>query len=292
MDEAYAFFRLERNSRLAAAAGCFAAGAILQVLFPWGSIPGFLLIAAGWFPLALKPVTNKPADQGLEEWRAVSMTEVDRLADRLRQSKESRLKSLGGSFGVIALSALLVICALGASAVSRSLALLFADGFLFLVPALFFGRLKVFVPRLLDLKMPCFQAVFQEKAQDDLVLTPYFRFDKDKEGRDVPEDLRIMVEPRRKNADFIGVQMQAAVNKGPNGEVPYLYAVFLTEGKGKTWQATLPGRTSGYVVERGGDAKYGTVVLRQETSGTGYATKPSDCARLYRHVAEALAAIA
>jgi hypothetical protein len=292
MDEVYAFFKLERNSRLAAAAGCFAAGALVQALFPWGSIPGLALIAAGWIPLALKPVTNKPADQGLEEWRAVSMAEVDRLADRLRQSKESRLKSFGGTFGVIALSVLLLACAAAARVLSRNLGILFADAFLFLVPAFFFGRLKVFVPRLLDLKMPCFQAIFEEKARDDLVLTPYFRFDKDKEGRDVPEDLRVMVEPRRKSADFIGVQIQAAINKGPNGEVPYLYAVFLTEGKGGTWKAILPGRTGGYVVERGGDAKYGSVVLRQDTQGGGYATKPSDCARLYRHVAEALAALA
>ena len=292
MDEAFSFFKLERNSRLAAAAGCFASGVLLQVLFPWGSLPGFALIVAGWAPLALKPVTNKPADQGLEEWRAVSMTEVDRLADRLRQSRESRRRSFGGTFGVIALSALLLVCAGAARVVSRSLAFLFADGFLFLVPAFYFGRLKVFVPRLLDLKMPCFQAIFEAKTQDDLVLTPYFRFDKDKDGRDVPEDLRVMVEPRRKPEDFVGVQIQSAVNKGPNGEVPYLYAVFLTEGKGKTWQAILPHRKGGYVVERGGDATYGTVVLRQETTGSGYATKPSDCARLYSLVAEALATIA
>jgi hypothetical protein len=292
MDEAFAFFKLGKSSRLAVAAGCFATGALIQTLFPWGTLPGFALIAAGWAPLALKPVTNKPADQGLEQWRPVSMAEVDRLADKIRHSKESRMKSLGGTFGSVALSALLLVCAAAASAIGRRPALLFADAFLFLVPALFFGALKVFVPPLLDLKMPCFQALFEEKASDDLVLTPYFRFDKDKEGKDVPEDLRVMVEPKRKPADFVGVQIQAAVNKGPNGQVPYLYAVFLTEGKGESYRRLLPSRPRGYEVERGGDEKYGSIVLRQETSGTGYATKPSDCARLYGRVAEGLAALA
>jgi hypothetical protein len=43
------------------------------------------------------------------------------------------------------------------------------------------------------------------------------------------------------------------------------------------------------VVEAGGDDDYGSVVLRQETSGTGYATKPSDCARLFELVCGELA---
>ena len=61
MDEAFSFFKLERNSRLAAAAGCFASGVLLQVHFPWGSLPGFALIVApvcglvapGLLPVAL-----------------------------------------------------------------------------------------------------------------------------------------------------------------------------------------------------------------------------------------------
>ena len=291
MDEAFAFFKLGRNSRLAAAAGLFAAGALIQVLFSWGSFPGFMLIVAGWAPLALKAITNKPTDQGLEEWRAVSMAEVDKLADTLRQSKDSKQKTLGGTVGSIALSVLLLAGAVVSAALSRKISLVFVDAFLFLIPAFFFGGLRVFVPGLLNLKMPCFQALFEEKSADNLVLTPYFRFDKDKEGRDVPEDLRVMVEPRRKPEDFIGVQIQAAVNKGPSGEVPYLYAVFLTEGKRETYRVLFPSRPRGYVVEKGGDEKYGSVVLRQETSGTGYATKPSDCARLYGHVRECLASI-
>ncbi|MCX7026713.1 MAG: hypothetical protein NT061_04300 [Spirochaetes bacterium] len=288
MEDAFAFFKLGKSARLAAVAGFFAAGALLQILFPWGTVPGFILIAAGWAPLALKAVTNKPADLGLEEWRPVSMTEVDRLADTLRQSKESRLRSAGGLVGAVALSIFLLVAAGITRLVGRSLSLLFADAFLFLVPSLFFGGMRVFVPRLLDVKMPCFQALFEEKASDELVLTPYFRFDKDKEGRDVPEDLRVMIEPKRKPEDFVGVQIQAAVNKGPNGEVPYLYAVFLTEGKGRSWTKLSSARPGGYVLEKGGDGKYGSVVMRQETSGGGYATKPSDCARLYDKVKETL----
>lgn len=284
MDEAFALFSLRPSSRIAAAACLYAAGAALQLLFPWGFAPGILLIASGWLFLVLKPVTNRPADQGLEAWRPVSMTEVDRLADTLRQSKALRLKTMGGSFAGIALSALFLCLAALTWSATRGLSLLFLDLFLFLVPPLFFGRVRVFIPRLLDLKLPCFQAIFEEKAADKLVLTPYFRFDKDEAGADVPEDLRIMVEPKRKPSDFLGVQFQAAINKGPNGEVPYLYAVFLTEGKGESYGKLCSTRPKGFVVERGGDGAHGTIVLRQDTGGGGYATKPGDCARLYRAV--------
>ena len=78
----------------------------------------------------------------------------------------------------------------------------------------------------------------------DIIITPYLRLDKDKEDHQIPEDIRLMVEPRRKPADFLGVQMQVAVNKGPNGSVPYLYSMFLCKGKGETTRPSA-GRGSG-----------------------------------------------
>jgi len=288
MDHEFSMMKLSLPSRLALAAGCFSAGALLQVLFRWGLAPGFVAILLGYFPLRLKPITNKPADQGLEEWRAVSMAEIDRLADTLRESKALFGKSAGGTV-VMSLLAVAVAVAAGVSlAVDPGIALVLADGLLFAVPAMFFGRVRAFVPRILSLKMPCFQAVFGEKAPGHVVVTPYLRFDKDKDGGDVPEDIRLMVEPRRKPDDFVGIQMQAAVNKGPSAEVPYLYAVILTKGKGESYGKFKAISARGYEVEAGGDEAYGSIVVRQETSGTGYATKPSDCARLFRLVCDIL----
>ena len=288
MDKEFSRMKLSLSSRLVLAGGLFAAGACLQVLFRWGLLPGLLAIVLGYIPLALKTITNKPADQGLEEWRAVSMAEIDRLADTLRESKAA----LGRSAGQIGVMAVASVAALALAvvflALSPDVSLILADGLLFSVPAMFFGRVKVFVPRVLSLKMPCFQALFAEKSSDPLVMTPYLRFDKDREGRDVPEDIRLMVEPKRKPADFVGVQMQAAVNKGPRGEVPYLYAVILTEGVGESYRKLKNLRLDGYEVEPGGDEKYGSIVIRQSTSGEGYATKPSDCVDLYRVVREIL----
>ena len=288
MDQEFSRMKLGLSSRLVLAGGLFAAGAFLQVVFRWGLMPGVLAIIAGYIPLALKAITNKPADQGLEEWRAVSMAEIDRLADTLRESKAALGRS-AGQIGIMAVISAAVFALAGVFlSVNPDISLILADGLLFSVPAMFFGRVKVFVPQTLSLKMPCFQAVFAKKASDPLVMTPYLRFDKDKEGHDVPEDIRLMVEPKRKPEDFIGVQMQAAINKGPRGDVPYLYAVILTTGKGESFRKLKNLELDDYEVEPGGDEKYGSIVIRQSTSGEGYSTKPSDCVDLYQVVREIL----
>ena len=46
-----------------------------------------------------------------------------------------------------------------------------------------------------------------------------------------------------------------------------------------------------FIMERGGDEEYGTIVIRQKTDGTGYHTNLSDCRRLYLAVTSKLAHI-
>jgi hypothetical protein len=252
-------------------------------------MPGFLLILAGYAPLLLKKITNKPSDKGLEEWRPVSMSEIDKIADSLAATKKKRAQTIGGTAGRILLSLLGLIIVAVCFAMDARLGLLATDSVLFLAPVLYFGNVYLFLPPLLAKKMPCFQAVFSAAARDGLVATPYLRFDKDEEGKDIPEDIRLMLEPKRKPEGFVGVQFQAAINKGPNGEVPYLYAVFLFKGVGSVYRTISSLSARGYHIESNPSGEYSTVVLRQATSGTGYLTRPSDCERLYEVSAQILA---
>jgi hypothetical protein len=65
--------------------------------------------------------------------------------------------------------------------------------------------------------------------------------------------------------------------------VPYLYAVVLTKGSaGPSYAAAARTKASGYEVEPGEGGEYGTVVIRQATTGGGYATSEGDCRRLFR----------
>ena len=287
MQDDFRFFKLSKSSRLLLSGGLFAAGIALELALRASMFfPGIVLVIAGWWPLMLRKATNKPEDQNLEEWRPVTMAEVDRLDDGLRESKKLRKKTRSVSTGLaLGLGIPFMVVFLGLSAAMDRLDLYFigVNAVALLVPALFFGRVRVFTPTDIAMKMPCFRALLAEKLPEGVAVAPYLRFDKDKSGADIPEDLRLLFELKRPPADLVGVQVQAAINNGPNGAVPYMYAVVLTKGKsGPSHKVAQRVKSSGFEVEVGGDDNYGTVVLRQETGGGGYETKVDDCRKLLR----------
>jgi hypothetical protein len=290
MQSDFRFFNLGLGARLMVAGSCFAAAVEIQIAYSTSF--GFAIVALGWLPLMLRTATNKPDDRGLEEWRPAPISEIDRLDDGLRQSKDLRkrtrnwVKSLGLGFGIPLLIAYLVVTA----ATGRDDYWLAGyDLAFFLVPAIFFGRINVFAPPAIEMKMPCFRAFLSNKLPETMAVAPYVRFDKDRSGADIPEDLRLLVELKRPPADLVGVQIQAAINRGPAGNVPYMYAVVLTKGKtGLSYKAAEQLQLPGYVVDAGGEGDYGTVVIRQE----GYATSPDDCDKLQRICVEFLTSIA
>jgi hypothetical protein len=127
-------------------------------------------------------------------------------------------------------------------------------------------------------------------------VTPMLRFDEDKQGRSIPEDIQVMVEPRAspgaKPNNLVGVQFQMAINNGPNGEVPYVYAVFITRGRNKIWEALRNASFRNFVTESESKGEYGSVVLRLDTESrsTGYRTDKKDIKQLIKNVVKALAA--
>ncbi|MFH2116393.1 MAG: hypothetical protein ABIJ86_17970 [Spirochaetota bacterium] len=288
MEIQFTRFKLGLSSRFTIAACCYAASILVQVQF--GFLPGLVFILAGWLFLGIKPTTNKPKDQGLEEWRAVSDTEITRIVDNLKASKKIRAVIIGrkalrilGAFGLVFIVFLLAPISLVVSMAAFNFAL-------FSVPAFYFGKVSIFIPSDLDLKIPGFMTLLNASRPAGQVLTPYLRFDKDEEGRDVPEDIRFMLEPKRKPDDLVGIQFQSSINNGANGKVPYMYAVVLCRGKtGLTYEYFSRLSTRIFIVEAGGDSEYGTIVVRQKTGGTGYHTKNGDCQRLFEQMAGALA---
>lgn len=286
MQDDFRYFKLGAASRLVLSGALFAAGIALELAIRGSFLPGALVAAAGWLPLMLKKATNKPDDQGLEEWRAVPMAEVDRLDDGLRESKKLRRKAAGaGSIAALALGipAFFIVFAASLAMDRADIAFVVANAAVLLVPSVLFGRVKVFTPAEISMKMPCFRAILSDGVPEGVAVSPYIRFDKDASGGDVPEDLRILLELKRAPADLVGIQVQAAINNGPNGAVPYLYAVVLTKGKsGPSYAIAQRVRAQGFEVEPGGDKDYGTVVIRQSTEGGGYQTSPDDCRALMR----------
>ena len=296
MESDFRYLRLDTGARLALAASFFLGGVAAGLLSGSLIIPGLILSAAGWVPLMLRKITNRPDDQGLEEWRAVSMTEIDKLDDAIHATSKTMAKS--GELAAKVLGSMLLVPLVFASmagfaAGRHDFGFILAEAAIFLVPALYFGRLVLHKPKDIAFKLPSFRSLLAESLPAGTTVTPYIRFDVDSKGADVPEDLRVMYEMKRGPEDFIGIQVQCAKNKGPNGEVPYLYAVVLTRGReGPTHRSVAAVRLPGYVIEAGGDGEYGTVVLRQATTGKGYHTTAADCEKLGRLCARILSSLA
>jgi hypothetical protein len=283
-------------ARLAAFGGLAAVGLALQVLIPdgYGFFPGIIVMVPGLLFVAAKNFRNRPMDIGKEDWQPVSVREFDRIKSNLQLTKEKRYAVIYRTgFGVFIFIVLAVFSFILWSGDLPLGALVAFDGLVLLIPFLFTGNVSLWTPTELAFRMRVFDPILStEQAEGgDIVITPYLRLDKTKEGQQIPEDIRLMVEPRRKPADFLGVQLQVAVNKGPNGNVPYLYSVFLCRGKGDTYQALSALRFDDYVREPGGDKEYGYIVVRQKTSGTGYHTTEADVRRLFAMVKEKLQAL-
>ncbi|SLM18072.1 membrane hypothetical protein [uncultured spirochete] len=262
--------------------GAFGLGGILPQIF-WrgpGTVIGTLLLLLPLFLLSAKPWTNKPKDIGEEDWQPVTDAELDRIADAFKSTRHIHLPLwYRPGFGV-PFTILLAILAVAFGSALTLPGLLATDALILLWPALNFLKIRLWVPREFEMVMRALQAARSVSLPPDIVCTPYLRLDRDEQGLRIPENARLMLEPRQKPEDLVGVQMQVAINKGPNGTVPYLYAVALTHGQGATWKKACGFRAPGYVIEPGGDASYGTVVIRQHTDNGGYQTSPQDCSRL------------
>jgi hypothetical protein len=273
--------KLPFPTRLAIAASLAALGVVAQ--FTVHSLPGFILFFVSGLMFAAKNFSNKPNDLGLEEWRPVTDKELDRIADNLRQSRKIRLPAyFSQGMAVFVTMVLGILCVFSLMSENSGMAQLFFDALCFMAPLLFSGSVKVWIPAELKMKMECYQAVLSGDRPEGTVITPYLRFDKDKEGKEIPEDVRFMLEAKRMPNDMVGIQLQAAINSGEHGAVPYLYAVCLTRGKGASFGKLSGMKIDGYEIEWKEPEEYGAVVVRQLTGGGGYHTSPQDCVRLYK----------
>ncbi len=252
---------------------------------------GVLISLAGTILVIAKNYRNKPLDLGFEDWQPVSFVEFNRIEENLKLGKKMKTPFIYQTgFGCLIYVLLGIAGFIALINDNFKLLLLFFDIVIATFPLLFTGNVSIWTPQELQMKMERFRVIVQdaEKFGKDLIVTPYLRLDKDKEGKKIPEDIRLMVEPRRKPSDFVGVQFQIAINKGPKGNVPYMYSVFLCKGKGETYKKFADLSYGTMIKEPGGDKEYGYVVVRQNTSGGGYHTTGDDCSSLFSIVIEAL----
>jgi hypothetical protein len=230
--------------------------------------------------------------------------EVDRLAGRLRRAKQLRIPLWYDiQLGIIITPlAGFALCVMGGLAGAEGAFLLTAL-YLVFFPSLWFARIKKRYPRDLAEKLHAFTPVLNNPAEtpekkdspwNGYKVTPMILFDRDNEGGKTPRDIRVMLEPpKNKTPELAGVQFQITFNRGPRGKVPYMYAVFITRGKGQLWQRLGDLEYPGYTVEKESSPEqeeYGAVVLRLHTTSRrdGYHTREEDIKTLISRVKETL----
>jgi len=283
-------------------------GMVLQFVpeFPGYTLLGLPIMIAGILPVLAKSYSNKPLDLGFEDWKPVTFREFERIIINFKAMKTAKLPFYFSRGTLGCFYTLLIFAAVGGIFISFVFEtalpiVLTIDLAIIFYPVFAAGSIQLFSPQELRLKMDRFQAVLQqgERSKESLILTPYFRFDKDKEGRLIPEDVRMMVEPRRKPTDFMGVQIQVSINNGPSGAVPYMYAVCLTKGNGKSynalkemnWKMEPQGKNAHarkVACEPGSGEEYTYLVVRQDTESGGYHTTDDECIALFNLVGKNL----
>jgi hypothetical protein len=278
--------------RLFAFAGFAALGAAIQILMgDLGALLGAMLMVPGILFVWAKGYKNKPMDLGFEDWKPATAAEFDRIKTNLLLTRQKRYAVIYRTgFGVFLIVMLSILVFFSLASGIRILTLFLLDATVLLLPFALSGNVRLWTPKELSFKLKSFEWIIGNEPTEggDIIITPYLRLDKDKEGRQIPEDIRLMVEPRRKPEDFLGVQLQVAINNGPNGPVPYMYAVFLCKGKGASYAGYSAANYGHLIKEPGGDKEYGYVVVRQKTTGTGYHTTDADITNLYGVVKKTL----
>jgi len=167
--------------------------------------------------------------------------------------------------------------------------------FLLFYPSLWFAKIEKWDPPVssrFEALDPIINAGLPPRFQLDSMLL----FD---EWENIPSDVRLMIAPssgapEQLRNELVGAQFQVSINKGADGNVPYVYAVFITKGRGKIWDTLSKLNCNKYITEPGssteGKTVYGTVVVRLDTTSRsdGYHTKKGDVLRLFEIVVNAL----
>jgi hypothetical protein len=311
MEARFSYSTLSKNLRFS-----FSAGALFAALLP----P--LALGAGFLPLSLGPLaalitgallfvpiyllraanySNKPHDLGKEDWREVGRTELDRLLDRLNTVKKTQIPFIyTANFNVtivilwIVASAAIVIFNL--SNIIPAIALCGAI-LLVLFPLAAFARVDKFIPGGLVKSVSLYEPLLRHETSQTVRLCPKFRFDEDAFGKSIPEDLQPVLKKYKDNKPddaLVGVQFQCSINNGESGEVPYIYAVAITNGTNSYYKQLKAMRFEGIITEaqvsQEAGREFGTVVFRQDTHirRDGYHTKPADVARLTDYMYQAI----
>ncbi len=290
MKPVFSYTTLSWKSRFVLAAAVYAAVSLLQFFAADSAAVRWfaaVILCIPLFFLSAKHFSSKPDDTGKEEWRPVTMKEMDRLTSRINKIRKAKLPFIYSRTAGIMTAFIAVLSAVfNLFAGSAATAFIIIDIYLIFIPVLWFASIKKWYPAAMSRKIREFNIVLTRAYPQTVKLVPYLRFDENRNGEKIPEDFKITIEPLKKPADFIGIQFQLTYNEGPNGQVPYMYAVCICKDCGESWEKLKKIRARDFLTETSSSTedgvRYGIVVFRLDTEcrSDGYRTRDADIERL------------
>jgi len=287
--------RLPYDVRLTVAFGLMAVGLMLEIVFLnsmfWVGLPAIL---AGVALLLTKGFDNTVVQKGVsQEWRPARREEVERIVALNKRQREWDRDAVDitctrGFWVLAGLTIVVVLAGLGLWSFSKTAGImLFANGVVMIIPFWVTGVRSILKNDKLVVKANMLIEInraFERIKQTGEEFQYQIQTGEARDGRgDVPRDLKALLAFHDGPAEFLGVQMQIAINSVQGTDFPYFYCVLVARpefgGLKLNEFRTLP---KGIVLEPKRETDVDIMVIRQRTTkNSGYHTKVDIAANIF-----------
>ncbi len=287
---------LPYNVRLAISFALIFVGLAVQFGVPDYYLAGLPFIFAGVLFLLTKGFDNKPEQESrLGDWKPTTKEQVKRILDIRDKAKkwdEALVDITNGVGGCSFVLAGLIVAAVAVGVGYHSPILrntVIADAAVMFLPFWFTGVKFILKNDHAVIKAELFLKVHSlfETIKDE---GEEFQFQmrtagvKDEAG-EVPRDLKAIIHFHNGPADFLGLQMQIALNDVQGTSYPYYYCVLVARKElDKLNKKNLGSPPENVVLECKSEKDVEIAVIRQYTTKTsGYHTKIADIKKIFWH---------
>jgi len=245
---------------------------------------GLIFLFSGTLLGMIKGYHTRPKMKRGETWNRVTPDEFKKVV-----AKEKQLKSWDRDFfditnnmGCFVLFLMIIFFFFIFGVIGKKISFRLAtyvciNGAVVLVPHWFTGVRTYLKRDKLILKIQLLQTIIKHlETNSEIQVHPMLSIQKTKKDKQVPKDARLMIRLIQAPEDFLGIQVQVAINTVQGTKYPYLYCVLLAKEKAKLFaqKRSLASPSPKIVLSQSQSEDVDVLVVRQKTSkNSGYHTK-------------------
>lgn len=272
----YVFFSsLPKSIRIFITAPLLLMGFLIQLNYSIYIGAIFILLAS--FLNIMHFANIKPHTSKVQNWERVTYEEINKVIEKIKAMKKWQGWSYSGrGLFVVIISFFAFFIFPVSSLVSRTVLIILIDFYLLFVPAFISGSRMVWIPENLEIKINTLtkiNALDFIKSYPDLKTQPFLLVGVEADETAFPLDTRLLIEFTKAPKDFIGVQIQASINKVGSTPYPYVYAVLIAKKSMNLAMKTASSTEKNIIFEHQVQDEMDILVIKQFTTKTsGYHT--------------------